>query len=169
LEGNLFKIYKCSWNLFGPQLKKQLKMKKTTPFLLFEGNCAEAMKFYHSCLGGELSVTKIADTPMAGQMPQSLHEKVANAYLKNDHMEITATDWMHPVRKPKQGNTVCIYITCNEYIDLRQFFDKLSEDADKELLDELRDLPFGAYGHLADKYGVHWFFQSDKNSAVQSL
>jgi PhnB protein len=139
-------------------------MKKITPFLLFDGNCAEAMTFYHSCLGGELRLTRIADTPMKDHMPQSMHQKVANAHLKNDHMEITATDWMHPVRKPRQGNTVCIYITCGKYEDLRQFFGKLSEDADKELLDELRDMPFGTYGHLADKYGVHWFFQSDEKS-----
>ena len=25
-----------------------------TPFLRFDGNCAEAMAFYHACLGGEL-------------------------------------------------------------------------------------------------------------------
>ena len=31
--------------------------------------------------------------------------------------------------------------------------------ADPDLLDDLRDMPFGTYGHLADRYGVHWFFQ----------
>ena len=35
-----------------------------TPFLLFDGNCAEAMTFYHTCLGGELTLTKLGDTPM---------------------------------------------------------------------------------------------------------
>jgi PhnB protein len=30
-------------------------MLHTTPFLLFDGNCAEAMTFYHKCLGGELT------------------------------------------------------------------------------------------------------------------
>ena len=34
-----------------------------TPFLLFEGNCAAAMAFYHSCFKGELTITKVADTP----------------------------------------------------------------------------------------------------------
>lgn len=33
-----------------------------TPFLLFDGNCAEAMKFYQSCFGGELTQTKVSDT-----------------------------------------------------------------------------------------------------------
>lgn len=39
-----------------------------TPFLLFDGNCAEAMAFYESCLGSELLVTRVGDTPMKGQM-----------------------------------------------------------------------------------------------------
>jgi uncharacterized glyoxalase superfamily protein PhnB len=33
-------------------------MLECTPFLLFDGNCAEAMTFYHQCLGGELTLTK---------------------------------------------------------------------------------------------------------------
>ena len=30
-----------------------------SPFLLFEGNCAEAMAFYQSCLGGDLTITRV--------------------------------------------------------------------------------------------------------------
>ena len=45
---------------------------------------------------------------------------------------------------------------------MKKFFDGLSVGADKMLLDELRDMPFGTYGHLADKYGVHWLFRGDK-------
>jgi PhnB protein len=37
-------------------------MIRCTPFLLFDGNCAEAMTFYHACLGGKLSMTKLAGT-----------------------------------------------------------------------------------------------------------
>ena len=39
-----------------------------TPFLLFDGNCAEAMTFYHICFGGELTLTQVSDTPMKAQM-----------------------------------------------------------------------------------------------------
>jgi len=42
-------------------------MLRCTPFLLFDGNCAEAMTFYHECLGGELKLTKLGDTPMKAQ------------------------------------------------------------------------------------------------------
>jgi PhnB protein len=45
------------------------KIAHCTPFLLFDGNCAEAMTFYHQCLGGELTLTKLGDTPMKAQFP----------------------------------------------------------------------------------------------------
>lgn len=57
-----------------------------------------------------------------------------------------------------------MYPNGGTYGQLREVFDKLSLEADPELLDDLRDLPFGTYGHLADKYGVHWFFQGDSST-----
>ncbi|HEY6386619.1 MAG TPA: VOC family protein [Candidatus Acidoferrum sp.] len=140
-------------------------MMNLTPFLIFEGNCAEAMAFYQSCLGGELTVTKVVDTPMKHQMPPTQHHKVAHARLKSGVIEFSATDWLHPTRTPKQGNTVAMYINGGKYKELRAVFDGLASGAQKELLDDLRDMPFGTYGHLADKYGVHWFFQGDKKEA----
>jgi PhnB protein len=133
-----------------------------TPFLLFEGNCAEAMSFYQACLGGELAITKVADTPMKNQMSPEKHHKVAYAHLKSGGIEFSATDWLHPTRMPKSGNMVAMYINGGNYQELKVMFDKLATGADKSLLDDLRDMPFGTYGHLADKYGVHWFFQGDR-------
>jgi PhnB protein len=133
-----------------------------TPFLLFDGNCAEAVAFYKSCLGGELTITKVGDTPMKDQMPPDQHHKVAHAHLKSGAIEFSATDWLHPTRTSQQGNTVCMFIRGGTYDQLRDIFDRLSTGADKELLDDLHDLPFGSYGHLADKYGVNWFFQGEK-------
>ncbi len=137
-------------------------MLNLTPFLLFDGNCAEAMKFYHSCFGGELTLTKVNETPMKNQVPVEKNDKIINAHLKCDAIEFSATDWLHQTRIPKQGNMVCMYINGGKYAELKAIFDKLSVEADKDLLDELYDLPFGSYGHLADKYGVHWFFQGEK-------
>jgi PhnB protein len=133
-----------------------------TPFLLFDGNCAEAMKFYQACFGGELTLTKVSDMPNKDQFPPEHQHKIANSHLKSDAIEFTATDWMHLKRVPKQGNMVCMYINGGKYSELKAIFDKLAPGADKALLDDLRDLPFGSYGHLADKYGVHWFFQGEK-------
>src|SRR6185437_10678292 len=136
-------------------------MLSLSPFLIFEGNCAEAMAFYQACLGGELTITKVGDTPMKAQVPAERHSQVAYARLQSGPLELSATDWQHPVRRPEQGNTVGIYLSGATYGQLRDIFDKLAAGADPDLLDDLRDLPFGSYGHLADRYGVHWFFQGE--------
>lgn len=134
-------------------------MTRLTPFLLFDGNCAEAMAFYQSCLGGELSLTRISDTPMKAQVPPEQWPKVAHAHLKSGEIEFSATDWMHPTRTPRPGNTVCLYLAGETFAELKVVFDRLAPGGDQALRDDLRDMPFGSYGHLADRFGVHWFFR----------
>jgi len=140
-------------------------MLRLTPFLLFDGNCAEAMEFYSACFGGDLILTRLADTPMKSQFPEGQHHKIVNAYLKSATIEFSGTDWLHPTRTPKQGNTTAMYIIGAPLDELRTIFDKLSDGADKEFLVELRDMPFGVYGRLTDRYGVEWFFRGEKASA----
>jgi PhnB protein len=132
-----------------------------TPFLLFDGNCAEAMLFYQTCLGGELCITKLGDTPMAAEHPDENHDKVVNAYLRSGPIEFTATDWLHPTRTRTQGNNAGMYVNGGTYDELRTIFDKLAVGAPEEFLDELHRMPFGTYGHLIDAYGIQWFFQGD--------
>jgi PhnB protein len=153
--------------MIAPSLNERLidkgaTMMNFTPFLLFEGVCAEAMEFYQSCLGGELTITKVGDTPMKDHMPSEQHHKVIYAHLKSGVIEFSATDWLHTMRTPKQGNTVGVYIDGGRHKELKTIFDRLAVGADKALLDDLRDMPFGSYGHLADRYGVHWFFRGEK-------
>ena len=57
---------------------KGVTMTALTPYLLFEGTCYQAMEFYKSCIGGELTTTKVKDTPAKDHMPQVQHEKVIN-------------------------------------------------------------------------------------------
>ncbi|MHB1209991.1 MAG: VOC family protein [Acidimicrobiales bacterium] len=136
-------------------------MVNLTPFLLFDGECGDAMAFYQTCLGGELAVTMVKDTPMKDQFALEHHNKVINAHLKSGLIEFTATDWLHPTRTPKTGNTVCMHLTGGTKGELSVLFERLSVGADPELVDLLRDMPFGSYGHLVDRYGIHWFFQGD--------
>jgi uncharacterized glyoxalase superfamily protein PhnB len=35
-----------------------------------------------------------------------------------------------------------------------------------DLLDGSRDVPFGSYSHLADRYGVHWFFRGTRQGTT---
>jgi PhnB protein len=140
-------------------------MLKTTPFLLFNGNCAEAMTFYESCLGGKLTLIKLGETPMKAQFPEEKHNRIIYANLKNDQIDLSATDWMaSPRLEPKEGNTFSIYITGETYDELKTVFDKLSVSADKDTRTfiELNHAPMGVYGQFTDKYHVSWIFRGEK-------
>jgi len=134
-----------------------------TPFLLFDGNCSEAMVFYRKCLGGKLTLTKLGDTPMKAMFSTKKHNRIINAHLKNGAVEISAADWMaSPEFKPKQGNMSAIFVVGKTYKELRVVFDKLKEGAEKERFQKLHEMPFGMYGQFYDKYGFHWIFKADK-------
>ncbi len=138
-------------------------MLRCTPFLLFDGNCAEAMTFYHQCLGGELTLTKLRDTPMKDQFPKEKWNRLINAHLESGAIDISATDWMAaPAYEPKQGDTYAIFVIGGTYDELKVVFDKLKEGAEEDRFQELHDMPFGTYGQFYDKYHVHWIFKGDK-------
>ena len=37
--------------------------------LVFDGNCAAAMRFYQECRGGDLTMTTVGDSPMKAMFP----------------------------------------------------------------------------------------------------
>lgn len=130
-----------------------------TPYLLFDGTCHPAMEFYKSCLGGELTVMKVKDSPVKDHMPAAQQEKTLNARLTSGKIEISASDWLMPNRTPKPGNTVCMYLSGGSFQELKTLFDKLSDGA--EVTDPLKELFFGTYGALNDRFGVRWMFQTN--------
>lgn len=139
-------------------------MLKVTPFLLFDGNCAEAMTFYHECLGGEVTITKLGDTPMKDMFPPEKYDRIINAHIKSGDIEISATDWMaSPEFDPVQGNTFAIFVTGNSIEELQPIFDKLKDGGNNTRLQALHDMPFGVYGQFYDKFGVQWIFRGSKD------
>ncbi len=135
-------------------------MGEFTPYLFFNGNCADALGFYKVCLGGEVGITKVSDSTIKDQMPKEIQDKVIYAHFKSGAIEFSASDWIHPTRMPKQGNTVCLYYG-GPNDEIKKVFDRLAEGADKATIDPLSKQFFGLYGALTDKYGVRWMFKGD--------
>ena len=50
-------------------------MAQINPYLSFEGNCVEVMNFYNDCLGGELTIQLVKDSPVANQVPATMQER----------------------------------------------------------------------------------------------
>src|SRR5580698_6214488 len=97
-----------------------------TPYLLFDGNCHQAMEFYKSCFGGELTFVKVKDSPAKDMMPPVQQEKILNAELKSGNLTIWASDWLRLDETRIQGNTVCLYLRGGSYEELKALFEKLS-------------------------------------------
>ncbi len=138
-------------------------MTTLTPYLIFDGTCREAMEFYHSVFGGELHMTKVSQSPAKDQMPAFQQNKIVNARLKSSSIEISASDWLMPDRTPARGNTICLFLSGGKFPELRSFFDKLSDGAN--VTDPLKEVFFGYYGALNDKYGNRWMFQANREQA----
>jgi PhnB protein len=134
------------------------KMTTLTPYLLFDGNCHQAMDFYKSCFGGELTVLKVKDSPAKEHLPASYLERTVNARLRSGNLEISASDWLRPDRKRIPGNTVCLYLSGGKPQELKVLFEGLSQGGD--VTDPLMEQFFGIYGALNDKFSVRWMFQT---------
>jgi PhnB protein len=137
-------------------------MTTLTPYILFDGNCQQAMEFYKSCFGGELTVLKVKDSPAKDHMPPSVQDKILNAQLKSGKLDLSASDWVLLDRTRIAGNSVRLYLRGGTTVELKTLFEKLSDGA--EILDPLKETFFGVYGGLNDKFGIRWMFQADKSS-----
>jgi len=138
-------------------------MLRSVPFLLFDGDCAQAMTFYHACLGGELTLTRLGDTPMKDQFPAERHGRIINAQIKNGAVELSGSDWMaSPALEPVQGNMSAVFVVGDDLDELKAAFDKLAVGADKEWFQDLHDMPFGTYGQFFDRFGVQWIFMGGR-------
>ncbi len=135
-------------------------MATLSTYLLFKGNCKQAMEFYQSCFGGEFTQTSVGQSPMKNLFPESMHTKTVNARLISEKMDISASDWLRPAQTPVQGNMVCLYLTGGKPKELKVLFDKLSVEAD--VTDPLKIEPFGTYGALNDQFGARWMFHTDQ-------
>lgn|GEM_PF-290112 len=133
---------------------------KLSTYILFHGNCKEAMEFYRSVFGGQLVQTSVGQSPMKNSFPESMHDRIVNARLTAGNIDISASDWLRPTQTPVQGNMVCLYLSGGKPAELKALFEKLSVGA--EVTDSLRREAFGTYGALNDKFGVRWMFQTDQ-------
>jgi len=128
----------------------------------FNGNCTEAMNFYKECLGGELMLQKIGESPIANQFPPAMKDQVLHSSLtKNGTLLLMATDCVAPGGF-QQGNNVALSLNCSSEEEINNFYSKLSEGG--KIIDSLKQQFWGAmFGVFDDKFGVRWMLNYDKN------
>ncbi len=128
-----------------------------SPYLNFNGDCEEAMKFYQSVLGGELEITRFADfaTPDA-PVPDNYKDKVMHATLKNGTLSFMGADGA-PGMQVVFGTSVHLSVAGSDSAKLTGFFEGLSAGGTVTM--PLAVQAWGdTFGMFTDKFGIHWMF-----------
>ena len=129
-------------------------------YLNFNGQTREAMSFYKDCLGGELVMQKIAESPMAARMPSEMGAKILHSSLVKKSLVLMASDMMG--NKIVNGNSISLCVNCCSEEEISSFFHKLSVGG--RIVEPLHQSFWGAtFGSLTDKYGITWIFNYSRN------
>lgn len=139
-------------------------MTQINSYLTFNGNCREAMLFYQECLGGELDLQTIGDSPLAERLPDHMKQQVLQATLINQRLVLMGTDMVQD-RGLVKGNSVSLLLNCSSKEELRNYYRRLS--AGGTATHPVASNHFGGwFGDLVDKYGNQWllrFREEDDN------
>ena len=123
---------------------------KLVPYLNFNGNTKEAMEFYQSVLGGELTLQTFGESGM--EVKGEMKNGIMHAELKNEELTFMASDAMQTT---EMGDNIHMSLIGTEEEKLTEFFNKLKEGGQIDM--PLEKAPWGdIFGMLTDKFGVHW-------------
>ena len=123
------------------------------PYINFKDNTRQAMEFYKSVFGGELTVQTFGDMPMPGQDP-SENDKVMHSELKAPDVHFMASDTPnHMEFKTPAG--FGLSLSGEDESVLQAYWDKLADGGTVTM--PLAKAPWGdTFGMLVDKFGIGW-------------
>lgn len=123
------------------------------PYISFRGNARQAMEFYQSVLGGELTKSTFAEFQMSDDPADA--DKIMHSQLETA-AGFTLMGADVPSSMPfQQGATVTISLSGDDESELRGYWDGLADGA--TIGAPLEAAPWGDYfGMLTDQFGVSW-------------
>ncbi len=124
------------------------------PYLNFDGRCEEALEFYKSALGAEVTaLMRCKDAPDPGMIKPGLEDKVLHSSFRVGNSTVMASDG-HCQGKP-EFRGVSLTLIVPEEADAKRIFAALSEGGEVRM--ELAKTFFSPlFGMLADRFGVPW-------------
>ena len=135
-------------------------MSLINPYIIFKGNCKEAIEFYHGVFGGNLEIMPFRGSPMEDQMPEEQLDDIMHATISNGDFTLMASDGMQ-ADAASPGNMVNLSIHCTSEAEIDDYFAKLSEGGKVTM--PLADQFWGSkFGSLTDKFGIQWMLNFDK-------
>lgn len=124
------------------------------PYLVFNGQCEAAFKFYAKCLGGKIEAMMThAGTPAEGHVPPEWRDKILHARMVVGDGVVMASDAPPDRYQKPQGFSVSIQF--NNQAEAERIFRALSENGTVQM-------PFGqtfwasGFGMCVDQFGIPW-------------
>lgn len=137
-------------------------MTSINSYLTFNGNCRQAMTFYKKCLGGELTLQTVGNSPLSEKMPVKMKNCILHATLKKEDLIIMASDMVSNSGLQK-GNNISMVLNCKNEKETRDRYQRLSKGGKQT--HPLEPTFWGAlFGNLIDKFGNHWILNCQINS-----
>jgi PhnB protein len=134
-------------------------MQEITPYLIFNGNCREAMKFYEKCLGGQLHMMQFSESP-EGKIPKEAENKIMHARLTKGTAILMASDNM-PGMPFQQGDNVFITIKCESAEEAEKLFAAIGEKGQIKM--PIQETFWAVrFGMLTDQFGINWMINFEK-------
>ena len=133
-------------------------MQAITPYLNFNGNGAEALRFYAVALDGKIMHSQTfgeSGMPVA----EESKDRIMHAMFEADKLQFMISD-CQPGKEVSSGDQVHLSLNFESLESINKIFENLSEGGKVSM--ELQDTFWGArFGMLADKFGINWMFNFD--------
>jgi len=130
-------------------------MAQITPYLSFNGNCTEAMRWYERVFNGKIeTLITNGESPVAEHVPPGNADRIMHAYLTFEGTALMAGDALAGERyEGMKGFSVAVNFDTADRA--KRVFEELSDGATVTM-------PFSpafwaeGFGMLTDRYGTPW-------------
>ena len=134
-----------------------------SPYLLFNGQCEAAFKFYEKCLGGKIeAIMTFGQSPMAQQVPAEWGNKVIHARLNIGGMIVLGSDPPPDRYQLPQGFSVSISV--KEPAETERIFQELAQNG-KVQMPIQKTFWSVRFGMLVDQFGIPWIVNCEQAAA----
>lgn len=136
---------------------------KIHPYLVFDGQCEEAVTFYKDILGGTISMmSRFSEAPPEMPFSEDLKDKIMHCTLEFGGGILLASDGGGEALI--QGNNTYMSLNVPEEEEALTIFTALSEDGN--IIMPFEDVFWGGkFGMLTDKFGIQWMVSSEHKPA----
>ena len=135
--------------------KERMILMKISPYLSFNGNCAEAVALYEKVFNTKAEIMRYSDAPEnVYQSPPGTESHIMHAALTINGEAIMMSD-MPPEYPVTFGSNITLTVEFGDEDASRAAFDILKDGG--EVAMEMQETFWSkCFGTLKDKFGVHW-------------